>query len=110
MTDRPSHNLDGLDIDLARRIDEVCRRFEADWRAGARHPLEDYLAEVPGEPTPHSGRNWRPWSTSCARRRRPSHPPGPALPRLRGPGGTESLHDRRGSDDRPWTAEDPYRG
>ena len=35
MTDRPSHNLDGLEIDLARRIDGVCRRFEADWRRGA---------------------------------------------------------------------------
>jgi hypothetical protein len=35
MSDRPSQNLDGLDIDLVRRIDEVCRRFEADWRGGA---------------------------------------------------------------------------
>jgi len=47
MSDRPSHNLKGLDIDLVRRIDAVCRRFEADWRAGARHPLDDYLAEIP---------------------------------------------------------------
>ena len=36
MSDRPSDNLGGLDIDLARRIDEVCRRFEAD---GAREPV-----------------------------------------------------------------------
>src|SRR5271166_6328177 len=36
MSDRLSHNLDGLDIDLARCVDEVCRRFEADWRQG-RH-------------------------------------------------------------------------
>src|SRR5271166_5840351 len=36
-----------LDIDLMRQIDAVCRRFEADWRAGARHPLDDYLADVP---------------------------------------------------------------
>ncbi len=43
MTDRPSHNLDGLDIGLARRIDEVCRRFEADWRAGRQPHIEDYL-------------------------------------------------------------------
>jgi len=47
MSDRPSHNLNGLDIDLVRRVDAVCRRFEADWRAGARHPLDDYLADVP---------------------------------------------------------------
>jgi hypothetical protein len=39
MTDRPSHNLHGLDIILARRIDQVCRRFEADWRAGACSPF-----------------------------------------------------------------------
>jgi hypothetical protein len=28
MSDRPSHNLGGLDIDMARRIDEVCRRLD----------------------------------------------------------------------------------
>jgi eukaryotic-like serine/threonine-protein kinase len=49
MTDRPSHNLDGLDINLARRIDEVCRRFEADWRARRQPRIEDYLGEVPDE-------------------------------------------------------------
>ena len=46
MSDRPSHNLDGLDIDLARRIDEVCRRFEADWREGRQPRIEDYLVDV----------------------------------------------------------------
>ena len=35
MSDRPTENLGGLDIDLARRIDEVCRRFEADLAEGA---------------------------------------------------------------------------
>jgi hypothetical protein len=49
MSDRPSHNLGGLDIDLARRIDEVCRRFEADWRARRRPRIEDYLVDVPDE-------------------------------------------------------------
>ena len=39
MSDRPSHNLEGLDVELARRIDGVCRRFEADWRAGACSPF-----------------------------------------------------------------------
>src|SRR5271165_6780868 len=38
-----------LDSDLMRQIDAVCRRFEADWRAGARHPLDAYLADVPDE-------------------------------------------------------------
>jgi WD40 repeat protein len=42
MSDRPSHNLAGLDIDLARQIDAICRRFEADWRAGRQTRLEDY--------------------------------------------------------------------
>ena len=52
MSDRPSHNLDGLDIDLACRIDDVCRRFEADWREG-RHPrIEDYLGDVSQEGGP----------------------------------------------------------
>ncbi|MFI5459075.1 MAG: hypothetical protein ACHRXM_26910, partial [Isosphaerales bacterium] len=49
MSDRPSDNLRGLDIDLARRIDAICRRFEADWRGGGRPPIDDYLAEVPDE-------------------------------------------------------------
>jgi hypothetical protein len=45
---RPTFShLDGLDPDLARRIDLVCRRFEADWRGGRRPPIDDYLADVP---------------------------------------------------------------
>jgi serine/threonine-protein kinase len=52
MSDRPSHNLDGLDIDLARRIDEICRRFEADWRDGRQPHIEDYLGEVPEKGRP----------------------------------------------------------
>ena len=52
MTDRPSHNLDGLDIEMARRIDAVCRRFEADWRQGRQPRIEDYLDDVPDEGGP----------------------------------------------------------
>ena len=52
MSDRLSHNLDGLDIELVRRIDEVCWRFEADWRAGRRPRIEDYLVDVPDEGLP----------------------------------------------------------
>jgi len=47
MSDQPSGNLDGLDIDLARQIDAICLRFEADWQAGARRQIDAYLAEVP---------------------------------------------------------------
>ncbi len=52
MSDRPSHNLDGLDIDLARRIDEVCRRFQADWRGRRQLHIEDYLVDVSDEGRP----------------------------------------------------------
>src|SRR6516164_3814333 len=52
MSDRPSQNLAGLDIDLARRIDAICLRFEADWREGRRPHLEDYLDDVPGAVRP----------------------------------------------------------
>ena len=41
-----------LDVELMRQIDAVCRRFEADWRAGARPPVDPYLAEVPDEARP----------------------------------------------------------
>ena len=48
MTDRPSHNLDGLDINLARRIDEVCRRFEGRPEARASNQrVEGSLVEIP---------------------------------------------------------------
>jgi hypothetical protein len=40
---RPSHNLSGLDIEVVRRSDGIGRRFEADWRAGHRPRVEDYL-------------------------------------------------------------------
>ncbi len=46
MSDRPSSNLGGLNTDLARRIDEVCRRFEAAWREGRLPRIDDYLADV----------------------------------------------------------------
>jgi len=49
MSDRPSQNLSGLDIDLARRVDEVCRRFEAHWREGHRPRVEDSLVDVSHE-------------------------------------------------------------
>ncbi len=49
MSDQPSHNLGGLAIDLVRRIDEACRRFEADWRTGRRPRVEDYLVDVSDE-------------------------------------------------------------
>ena len=41
MSNRTSHNLSGLDIELARRIEQVCRQFEADSREGRRPRIED---------------------------------------------------------------------
>ncbi len=38
-----------LDIDLLRRIDAICRRFEGDWREGKHPRVKDYLTEVSGE-------------------------------------------------------------
>ena len=32
---------------LGGRVEEVCDRFEAAWKAGRRPPIEDYLGEVP---------------------------------------------------------------
>ena len=52
MSDRPSYNLGRLDIDLARRIDQVCRRFEAEWRQGRQPRIEEYLADVSEEGRP----------------------------------------------------------
>jgi len=48
MTDQPSQNRCGLDIDVVRRIEAVRRRFETEWRAGERRSIENYLDEVPG--------------------------------------------------------------
>ncbi len=42
-------NVDALDLEMARRIDAVCRRFEADWRAGIHSPVDGYLDDVPEE-------------------------------------------------------------
>jgi hypothetical protein len=52
MSDRPSHNLSGLDIDLVRRIDAACRRFEADVREGRQPRIDDYLVDVPDDGCP----------------------------------------------------------
>ena len=64
MSDRPSHNLDRMEIDLARRIEEVCRRFEADWREGREPRVDDCLIEVSGAAGRHCGSNWKPWNAS----------------------------------------------
>jgi serine/threonine protein kinase len=41
-----------LDIDLLRRIDAVCGRFESDWRGGRKPRVDDFLADVSAEGRP----------------------------------------------------------
>ncbi len=43
---------DDLDLEIERRIDAICRRFEADWRAGKRPPIDDYLADIADQARP----------------------------------------------------------
>ena len=47
MREQANDNLGGLDLDLVRRIDAVCRRFESEYRAGKSPAIPDYLGEVP---------------------------------------------------------------
>ena len=47
MREPASYSLGDLDLDLVRRIDAVCRRFEADYRAGKSPVIADYLGEIP---------------------------------------------------------------
>src|SRR6516164_1849438 len=47
MREQASHDPGDLDLDLVRRIDAVCRRFEADYRAGKSPVIADYLGEIP---------------------------------------------------------------
>src|SRR5690349_3674388 len=35
-----------LPLDVVERIDEICDRFEAAWRAGERPGIEDYLHQI----------------------------------------------------------------
>jgi len=43
---------EATDIQLARHVVAICRRFEASWRAGQRPAIDDYLGEVAEEGRP----------------------------------------------------------
>jgi hypothetical protein len=47
MTDPSSCENHPLSLSLARRINDVCNRFERAWQAGPRPRLEDFLADTP---------------------------------------------------------------
>ncbi len=49
MSEQTDFNLAGLDLEMARRIEGVCRRFEADRREGKRLAVEEYLGDVTEE-------------------------------------------------------------
>jgi hypothetical protein len=44
---------EATDVQLARGVDAICRRFEADWRAGQRPAIGDYLDQVDEEGRPN---------------------------------------------------------
>jgi tetratricopeptide (TPR) repeat protein len=48
MNDANASGIGVLSLCAALRVDAVCRRFEASWRAGAQPRLEDYLAQAEG--------------------------------------------------------------
>ena len=49
MSDAHPHDPEAPDVALARQVDAICRKFEADWRAGRRPAIGDYLGEVAEE-------------------------------------------------------------
>ena len=47
MSEQPSSHQNDLEIGLARRVDVICRRFEADLREGGQPSIDQYLLDVP---------------------------------------------------------------
>ena len=71
MSDAHPHDQEAPDVALARQVDAICRRFEADWRAGRRPAIGDYLGEIAEEGRRDPARRARgPRERACARRTR----------------------------------------
>jgi Protein kinase domain len=49
MSDAHPRDREVTEVALARHVDAICRRFEADWRAGKRPAIGDYLNEIAEE-------------------------------------------------------------
>jgi eukaryotic-like serine/threonine-protein kinase len=49
MSDAHPQDPEAPDVALARQVDAICRKFEADWRAGLRPAIGDYLGDVAEE-------------------------------------------------------------
>src|SRR5271166_5065191 len=52
MSDAHPHDPKATNVALARQVDAICRKFEADWRARRRTLICDYLGEVAEEGRP----------------------------------------------------------
>src|SRR5262245_18737338 len=48
MRERPDPAEDSIPLASRERIDSICDRIEAEWRAGRRPVAEEYLHELPG--------------------------------------------------------------
>ena len=102
MSDAPSRNLGGLDIELARRIDEACRRFEADWRERRRPRIEEYLVDVSLEGRPALRAELEALERELGQADQTSSPCGRPSVGCRAPNGTMSFHDSRSAHQCPW--------
>ncbi len=69
MGEHGESNFTGLSLELARRIDAVCRRFEADWQRAEVRGSRTTPPTFPTRAESHCGRNLLHSSTSFARRR-----------------------------------------
>ena len=69
MSEETDFNFDGLDIEIARGIDLICGRFEAEWREGRQPRIEDYLGEVPDKGQPAFRAEMEALDRECASRR-----------------------------------------
>jgi hypothetical protein len=49
MSDAHPHDQEAPEVALARHVDAICRRFEADWRAGRIPAISDYLGKIAEE-------------------------------------------------------------
>jgi eukaryotic-like serine/threonine-protein kinase len=52
LSDAHPHDQEAPEVALARHVDAICRRFEADWRNGQRLAIGDYLGDVAEEGRP----------------------------------------------------------
>jgi serine/threonine protein kinase len=90
MSDHPFPSSDVLPPSGLRRVDELCERFEAAWRAGQRPRMEDYLGDVPEPERSELLRELLSLELAC--RRQKGEPPTPDEYRQRFPEQAELVH------------------